>query len=55
MYVASKSSDRDWDGTKRIFTRVYVPIIFYFEGATFITYLRFDQTNAPFQKFSTVI
>ena len=42
-------------GTKRIFTQVYAPIIFYFKGAIFITYLCTDQTNPPFQKFNAVI
>ena len=46
---------RNCYGTKRKFTRVFVPIIFYFEGAILITYLHTDHTNPQFQKFSAVI
>ena len=46
---------RNCYGTKRKFTQVYVPIIIYFTGAIFITYLSTDHTNPPFQKFNAVI
>ena len=48
-------SGRNYYGTKRIFTRVSVPFLLYFEGAIFIKYLFTKHINPPFQNLSAVV
>ena len=50
----SSRSGRNYYGTKRIFTRVYVPSKIYFGSAVYFNYLCTNHTNPPFQNFSGV-